>query len=153
VHTRHAERFNAILKRLNPASRVELLQVTDVDASTAVELERRVRAGEFVAIAGDRVPVGSGRTATVPFLGAPAKFPVGAYVLSSLLACPLLMLGCVRADKGHVVRFDLLAEQLTLPRMRRDEALRQWTALFAQRLEALLVRAPYDWFNFYLFWA
>ncbi|MCC2675002.1 MAG: hypothetical protein K0R58_1949, partial [Ramlibacter sp.] len=24
--------------------------------------------------------------------------------------------------------------------------------LFAQRLEALLVRAPYDWFNFFQFW-
>ena len=153
VHTRHAERFNAILKKLNPASRVELMQVTEVSAATAVELERRVRAGEFVAIAGDRVPVDAGRTATVPFLGAPAAFPVGAYVLASLLACPLLMLGCIRAGKGHVVRFETLAEQLVLPRVRRDEALQKWTALFAQRLEALLVRAPYDWFNFFLFWA
>jgi predicted LPLAT superfamily acyltransferase len=153
VHTRHAERFNAILKRLNPASRVELLQVTEVDASTAVELERRVRAGEFVAIAGDRVPVGSARTATVPFLGAPARFPVGAYVLAALLACPLLMLGCVRAGRGHVVRFELLAERVALPRAGREQALQQWTALFARRLEALLVRAPYDWFNFFLFWA
>lgn len=153
VHTRHAERFNAILRRLNPASGVELLQVTEVNAATAVDLERRVRAGEFVAIAGDRVPVGGGRTATAPFLGAPAAFPVGAYVLASLLACPLLLLGCVRAGNGHVVRFELLAERLQLPRAGRDQALQQWTALFAQRLEALLVRAPYDWFNFFLFWA
>ncbi|MDB5857882.1 MAG: acyltransferase, partial [Ramlibacter sp.] len=153
VHTRHAERFNAILRRLNPASRVELLQVTEVTAATAVELERRVRAGEFVAIAGDRTPVGGGRTATAPFLGAPAAFPVGAYVLASLLACPLLLLGCVRAGPGHVVRFELLAERLQLPRAGREQALQQWTALFAQRLEALLVRAPYDWFNFFLFWA
>ncbi|MFL6694636.1 MAG: histidine kinase dimerization/phospho-acceptor domain-containing protein, partial [Ramlibacter sp.] len=43
VHTRHAERFQAILRRLNPGSRVELLQVTDVSAATAVDLERRVK--------------------------------------------------------------------------------------------------------------
>jgi predicted LPLAT superfamily acyltransferase len=153
VHTRHAQRFNAILRRLNPASRIELLQVTEVNAATAVELERRVRAGEFVAIAGDRIPVASGRTATAPFLGAPAAFPVGAYVLASLLACPLLMLGCVREGSGHVVRFELLAEQVNLPRAGRDQALQQWVAVFAQRLERLLVRAPYDWFNFYAFWA
>jgi predicted LPLAT superfamily acyltransferase len=152
VHTRHAQRFNAILRRLNPENRVELLQVMDVNAATAVELERRVRAGEFVAIAGDRVPVDGGRTATVPFLGAPAAFPIGAYVLASLLACPLLMLGCVREGGGHVVRFEALAERLQLPRAGREQALRQWTALFAQRLEALLVRAPYDWFNFFPFW-
>ena len=152
VHTKHAERFNAILRRLDPAGRVELLQVTDVSAATAVELERRVRAGEFVAIAGDRIPVDGGRTATVPFLGAPAAFPVGAYVLASLLACPLLMLGCVRARDGHVVRFELLAQALQLPRAGREQALQHWAGVFAQRLEALLVRAPYDWFNFFPFW-
>lgn len=152
VHTRHAERFNAILRRLDPGRRVELLQVTEVHAATAVELERRVRAGEFVAIAGDRVPVAGGRVAVVPFLGAPAAFPVGAYVLASLLASPLLLLGCVRTAGGHVVRFEQLAERVQLPRAGRAEALQQWTALFAQRLEALLVRAPYDWFNFYPFW-
>lgn len=152
VHTRHAERFNSILRRLNPATPVELLQVTEVTAATAVELQRRVRAGGFVAIAGDRVPVAGGRIATVPFLGAPADFPVGAYVLASLLACPLLLLGCVREHTGHLVRFELLAEQLQLPRAGREQALRHWTALFAQRLEALLVRAPYDWFNFFPFW-
>jgi predicted LPLAT superfamily acyltransferase len=152
VHTRHAERFNAILRRLNPASRIELLQVTDVSAATAVELERRVRAGEFVAIAGDRVPVDGGRVARVPFLGAPAAFPVGAYVLASLLACPLLLLGCVREGGGHLVRFELLANCVQLPRAGREQALQQWAGLFAGGLEALLVRAPYDWFNFFPFW-
>jgi predicted LPLAT superfamily acyltransferase len=153
VHTRHAERFNAILRRLNPASRVEVLQVTDVNAATAVELEKIVRAGGFVAIAGDRVPVDGGRTARVPFIGHPAEFPVGAYVLASLLACPLLMLGCVREDGGHVVRFEALAESVELPRTGRAQALEQYAALFAQRLEALLVRSPYEWFNFYPFWS
>jgi predicted LPLAT superfamily acyltransferase len=117
-----------------------------------VDLERRVRAGEFVAIAGDRVPVAGGRVAVVPFLGAPAAFPVGAYVLASLLACPLLLLGCVREGQGHVVRFEMLADSLALPRAGREQALRHWAGLFAQRLEALLVRAPYDWFNFFPFW-
>lgn len=152
VHTRHAERFNRMLRRLNPATPVELLQVTEVTPATAVELQSRVQSGGFVAIAGDRVRLGGGRTAVVPFLGAPAAFPVGAYVLASLLACPLLFLGCVRERPGHVVRFELLAERVVLPRAARDVALRDWAALFARRLEALVVRSPYDWFNFYDFW-
>jgi predicted LPLAT superfamily acyltransferase len=152
VHTHHAERFNRMLNRLNPGSTIELLQVTDISAATAAELDRRVRAGGFVAIAGDRVPLDGGRTVTVPFLGAPAPFPVGAYVLASLLSCPLLFLGCVRERPGHVVRFELLADRVDLPRGRREQALTGWAALFAGRLEALLVRSPYDWFNFYDFW-
>ncbi len=152
VHTRHAQRFNAILRRLDPQSRVELLQVTEVTAATAVELERRIQAGGFVAIAGDRVPVASGRTADARFLGAMAPFPVGAYVLASLLACPLLMLGCIREGAGHTVRFEPMAERVVLPRAGRDQALAGWAADFAARLERLLVRAPYEWFNFYPFW-
>jgi predicted LPLAT superfamily acyltransferase len=153
VHTRHAERFNRLLQRLQPSSPVRLLQVTEVSAATAVELGRRVAAGEFVAIAGDRVPVAASKTVQAPFLGHAAPFPVGAYVLAALMQCPLLLLGCVRERAGHVVHFELLAERVELPRARRDERLAELAALFARRLEALLVRAPYDWFNFFSFWS
>jgi predicted LPLAT superfamily acyltransferase len=152
VHTKHAERFNRLLARLNPDNPVRLLQVTEVNAATAVELARRVDAGEFVAIVGDRVPVSASKTVTVPFLGHPAPFPVGAYVLASLMRCPLLLLGCVREPAGHVVRFELLAERVELPRRSREAALADHAGQFARRIEALLVRAPYDWFNFFSFW-
>ena len=153
VHTRHAERFNQILRRLGAGGQVQLMQVTDVNAGTAVALEQIVRAGGFVAIAGDRIPVEGGRTVQADFLGSPAEFPVGAYVLASLLACPLLMLGCVREGAGHVVRFETLADRIELPRAGRQDALGRCAALFAKRLEALLVRSPYEWFNFFPFWS
>lgn len=153
VHTRHAERFNRVLRRLDPASPVRLLQVTEVDATTAILLGERVANGEFIAIAGDRVPVHAGKTAQVRFLGHDAPFPVGAYVLAALFKCPLLMLGCVRVGKGHVVSFETLAERVELPRAGRDRALAAHAAQFAGRLEALLLKAPYDWFNFFPFWA
>ncbi|HSV34486.1 MAG TPA: acyltransferase [Ramlibacter sp.] len=153
VHTRHAERFNRVLRRLNPQSTVNLLQVTEVDAATAVMLAQRVAAGEFVAIAGDRVPVTRSKTTTARFLGQDAAFPVGAYVLASLIKCPLLLLGCIREGRGHLVSFELLAERVALARGRRDEGIAALAAVYAQRLEALLVKAPYDWFNFFPFWA
>ena len=78
---------------------------------------------------------------------------MGAYVLASLMQCPLLLLGCIREGDGHTVRFEPLADRIVLPRATRDEALAGWAAVFARRLEALLVRAPYDWFNFFPFWA
>jgi predicted LPLAT superfamily acyltransferase len=153
VHTRHAQRFSRILRRLDPGSPVRLMQVTDVDAATAVTLAQRVAAGEFVAIAGDRVPVSASKTARVPFLGHEAPFPVGAYVLAALIKCPLFMLGCVREGRSHLVTFELLAQRVELPRAQRAEALAACAAQFAAHLEALLVRAPYDWFNFFAFWA
>lgn len=153
VHTVHAQRFNQLLQRLNPHSTVQLLQVSEVSAGTAVLLAERVQRGEFVAIAGDRVPLGAGRTVEALFLGVGARFPVGPYVLAALLKCPLYFMGCVREGAGHSVQFACLAQQVVLPRAQRDAALAAYAALFAQQLESLLQRAPLDWFNFFPFWA
>ncbi|WP_394789524.1 acyltransferase [Rhodoferax sp.] len=153
VHTAHAQRFNSLLKRLHPNSAVQLLQVSEVSAGTAVWLSERVERGEFVAIAGDRVPLAAGRTVEAVFLGHGARFPVGPYVLSALLKCPLYFMGCVREGTGHSVRFECLAQQVVLPRAQRDAALASYAVVFAQQLESLLQRAPYDWFNFFPFWA
>jgi predicted LPLAT superfamily acyltransferase len=152
VHTAHAERFNRILKTLAPDAGINLLQVRDMSAATAMMLADKVRAGEFVAIAGDRVPLSGERTVTVPFLGAPASFPIGAYVLASLLDCPLFAIGCVRQGEGHLLRFAQLAQTVDLPRATRDDALTQHASRYVEWLTALLVQSPYDWFNFYDFW-
>ena len=152
VHTAHAEQFNRVLRRLDPDCGVRLIQVTEVSAATAVMLAEKVAQGEFVAIAGDRVPVVASKTTSAQFLGALAAFPVGPYVLASLLKCPVYLMGCVREGRGHAVYFECLSERVELPRGRREAALQQYAAVFAQRLEALLQRAPYEWFNFFSFW-
>jgi predicted LPLAT superfamily acyltransferase len=153
VHTRHAQRFNRVLQRLNPDSPVRLLQVTEVDAATTIMLGEKVARGEFLAIAGDRVPVRHSKTAKALFLGREALFPVGGYVLASLFKCPLFMIGCLREGAGHVMHFECLAARVDLPRQARAERLNHLAGQFAQGMEKLLVAAPYEWFNFYAFWA
>lgn len=152
VHTAHAERFNRVLQRLAPDSGVQLLQVTDFNAATAMMLAERVAHGELIAIAGDRVPVRESRVTHVPFLGHPAPFPCGPYVLASVLECPLVFMGCVHSGAGYAVEFVPLAERVFLPRARREQALTEYAALYAQQLERMLRKAPYDWFNFFPFW-
>jgi predicted LPLAT superfamily acyltransferase len=154
VHTVHAARFNRVLARLAPERRVELMQVTEISPATAVLLAERVARGEWVAIAGDRVPVAAGRASAVdvPFLGHAAPFPTGAYVLASLLKCPLYLLACIRQGDAHEVVFDCLAEEVRLPRADRTGACARLATEFARRLENLLARAPYEWFNFFSYW-
>jgi predicted LPLAT superfamily acyltransferase len=157
VHTRHAERFNRLLQRLHPDSEVRLIQVTDVNPATAMLLADKVAQGEFVAIAGDRVPVRQSMTVPAHFLGETAQWPVGPYVLAALLKCPLYAMGCVReADaagrEGYVLRVRCLAEQVLLPRRARQEAMAAQARQFAVWLEELLVQSPLAWFNFFPFW-
>ncbi|WP_047257668.1 acyltransferase [Chromobacterium subtsugae] len=152
VHTRHAQRFNALLDRLNPQQSVRLLEVTEVNAATAVLLEQKIAAGEVVAIAGDRVPVSGDRTVSVPFLGEPAPFPCGPYLLAHLLHCPLYLMACLRQGAGYHLQFVPLAESIRLPRQNREAAIGEYAARFSGELARLLAASPYDWFNFFPFW-
>ncbi len=152
VHTRHAEQFNHILKRLNPDVDLKLLEVSEVSPATAVLLSEKVNAGEYVVIAGDRVPVTMSKTVETEFLGFPAPFPVGPYVLASLLKCPLYFLGCIHQDAGYKLYFERLAEEVILPRGQRESAMAGYAAIYVAALTRLLQRSPYDWFNFFSFW-
>lgn len=153
VHTRHAERFNSMLRRLDPGNEVNLLQVTDFSPATAATLAAKVDAGEFVVIAGDRVPVSdAGRVVWAPFLGKPAPFPIGPWVLAAALKCQVVFLTTLHHGDGYKVTFEKFRDRIDLPRKGREEALAAVVADYAKRLEQLCASSPYDWFNFYPFW-
>lgn len=152
VHTRHAARFNRLLRRLDPHSDVNLIEVTEIGPQTAVVLADKVAAGEYVVIAGDRVPVFAGQTIDVDFLGYPAPFPSGPWILASLLRCPVWFMGCIHEGSSYTIRFTRLADRVILPRGRRAEAIAEYAQAYLAELTALLRRSPYDWFNFFPFW-
>lgn len=153
VHTHHAGNFNKMMKAINPDFQTELIQVTTIGPDTAMLLKQKVDHGEFVAILGDRTPVESvGREVWVNFMGKPAPFPQGPYILASILDCPLYMLTCVRDGSAFRVFFDELATTVTLPRKQRVEAMESYAQLYADKLAEYAKRFPYQWFNFFDFW-
>ena len=152
VHTKHAQRFNSLLARLDPLASVELVQVTEVGPAMAMTLGQRVAAGGFVAIVGDRVPVHSERVVHAGFLGHRAPFPVGGYVLAAALGCPVYTLSCLHQGDGYRVRFDLFDERIVLPRGAREGALQDCAQRYAAWLEQQVTQSPLDWFNFFPFW-
>jgi predicted LPLAT superfamily acyltransferase len=151
VHTRHAAYFTRVLAMAG-ASQVELLQVVDFGAATALALKQRIDRGEWVVIAGDRVPVHGGRTVDVQFLGGIAPLPVGPYLLGALLECPVHLMFCLRhAGRNHVY-FERFADRITLLRAERETAIAFHAQRFADRLAHYTRLEPLQWFNFYPFW-
>ncbi|WP_137937809.1 acyltransferase [Chitinivorax sp. B] len=154
VHTKHAAAFNRLLAELNPDSQLNLMQVTEMTPDTAMRITERVQRGEFVVIAADRIPVSPNpRVAIAPFLGQPAAFPIGPYVLASVLQCPTFLVFGIPQGKRYHVYFELFREQIRLPRKDRDTAFAELAADYASRLEHYCRLAPMQWFNFYDFWA
>jgi predicted LPLAT superfamily acyltransferase len=153
VHTKHAQAFNDMLGSLNPASQLNLMQVTEMSPATAMLLADRVARGEFVVIAGDRVPVSHHpRVAMADFLGAPAPFPVGPHILASILQCPVYLIFSMRQGARSHIYFEAFRDSVRIPRKDRDAALATMAGDYARRLEHHAMQAPLQWFNFYDFW-
>lgn len=155
MHTEHAKLFNRLMKELSPSSPVRAFPVTKIGIDTAIILSEAIAKGEWVVIAGDRVPVTEegGRVVEIPFLGEPAQFPQGPFILAALLKAPAYLLFCVREADGFRVHFSKFAEAIELPRGDRIGAIGRFASQFAKSLETRIAATPLQWFNFYPFWA
>ncbi|MNG74848.1 Undecaprenyl-phosphate mannosyltransferase [compost metagenome] len=158
VFTEHAERFNQVMKEVNPRANLNLIQVTSLGPETAMHLQDKLNAGEWVAIVGDRTSAGKHQRGEQPrvvwshFLGKPAPFPQGPFVLAAALRCPVFLMFGLKQQGRLNVYFEPFADPLLLPRAQRRQALQQAVDSYAARLEHYCLLAPLDWFNFFDFW-
>jgi predicted LPLAT superfamily acyltransferase len=153
IHDRHAENFAALMNESAPQSRTNLVQVTELDIDMSIRLQQKVDAGEWLLIAGDRVPIGEGENVcAADFLGDEANFPIGPFVLARLLHCPVYLMHCYRREGAYRLRFDLFAESLRPERVGGRVSYAREVQQFATALESEICRAPLQWFNFYDFW-
>ncbi|MDR0251184.1 MAG: acyltransferase [Burkholderiales bacterium] len=154
AHTKNAARFTRLMKERDPDYDVDLIQVDDIGIDTAIALAQRIDAGGFVMITGDRVPTGSATaTVRIPFLGHEASFPISPYVLAATLQCSLFAVFGARHGDGFVITLRQFAETLSLPRRARETAIVPYALAFAGLLEAECRKTPFQWSNFYPFWA
>jgi predicted LPLAT superfamily acyltransferase len=152
VYQRHAPMITAFLRGLSPALAARLIEIDPASPQWVLGLQDRIEAGQLVALLGDRAGLNE-KHVTVEFLGAPARFPTGPYLLAALLQCPIYLAAGLYTPPG---RYDFhcepLFERIELPRGRRDEVLRACASRYAARLEQLCRAAPYNWFNFHDVW-
>lgn len=151
VHTRHAERFNRLLGE-SGASHLRLIQVSELDPATMLQLSQRLDRGEWLAIAGDRVPLQGTRTVEVDFLGRRAAFPQGPWLLAGLLKCPVNLFFCLKQHGRYQVILEPFAAAIEWRRSQRDQVIADWAGRYADRLGHYCLQAPQQWFNFYPFW-
>jgi len=153
VFTHHAVEFNKVMKKINADSNVDLIQATHVGADLAILVKERIDNGEILVIAGDRTSVTSqGRVIYSPFLGEPAAFSQGAFILAAILDCPVYFLFCLKENNNYRIIFEHVADSLKFSRKNRQASLTAVVNKYAQRLEHYCLAYPYQWFNFFDFW-
>ncbi|ASG03991.1 glycosyltransferase family 2 protein [Vibrio anguillarum] len=157
VFTEHAERFNAVMKAINPNSELNLIQVSRLGPDTAILLQQKIEQGEWVVIVGDRTSTSKEtRAVWADFLGQPAPFPQGPFMLASVLKAPVYLLFGLRDERSKTphfnVYFEHFSDNIDLPRKERQAALAQVVQRYADRLEHYTLQAPLQWYNFFNFW-
>jgi predicted LPLAT superfamily acyltransferase len=153
AHNQNARMIATFLSEVSGGrSRVRVIEINPSERTYILEVKERIDAGELVAVLGDRLGL-SDRATTVEFFGAPARFPAGPYIMASVLRCPVFMVfGTYVAPRRYVLRCELLADRVELPRKSREQAIAGYAQQFARRLEHYAQAAPDNWFNFYDFW-
>jgi predicted LPLAT superfamily acyltransferase len=151
--------FNRMLQELNPDSVLRVISANDVGPGTIITLQDRLAAGELVVIAGDRTSANSrDKYFLFPFLGEDAPFAYGPFFLASLLNVPTYFIfGIRRGDASLASRYDMyvIKSAVSFDCSRRERAgrIEALARSYAEKLEYYCKRHPYQWYNFYDFWA
>jgi predicted LPLAT superfamily acyltransferase len=151
VHTHHVAHLNRLLGEAGE-QRMRLIQVSELDAALMLDLSQRLERGEWLAMAGDRVPLHEGRRVSVNFLGRSAPFAQGPWLLAGLLGCPVNLMCCIKRAGRYEIRLEHFLDTPTWARGQRDAAIAGWAQRYADRLAEWCLLAPQQWFNFYPYW-
>ena len=65
----------------------------------------------------------------------------------------VLCFGLYRGGRRYEIHLERFADAVTLDRRDREASVRPWVERYARRLEHHCRAAPYNWFNFYDYWA
>ena len=120
-----------------------LIVVKD-DMSHIFEINAALEKNRIVCIAGDRFMPG-GKFFKSQLLGKDAKFPSGPFILAEKLKIPVLFVYVMREPKKH---YHLYAEKVEA----NSESAEELLDIFTMHLQKMVMKYPYQWFNFYDFW-
>ena len=123
---------------------------SDASVFSSLGLVRALRRNEIVAIQLDRA-AGAGGVRMLRFLGAPAPFPSGPFVLARLAGSPVIPVFAPRLGRRHY-RVEI-GRPVAVPRTARDPAaLDRVMAEVVAQFEEAVRRHPAQWFQFSPFW-
>lgn len=142
-----------MLDALNPDIADTVIDTGGVrDTEVIFRVQQAIESGQMVGILGDRVHDGE-RAVPVEFMGRRAELPAGPLLIASALKAPVVMFfGLYRGGNRYDIYFELLSDEISIPRAQRAAQLGYWTQYYADRLEYYARLAPYNWFNFYDYW-
>ncbi len=147
----NAQKIRKLLTAIDPTLLDDVVPLGHMDSM--LRIQERLERGDMVGFLADR-SFGHDANVTIDFLGEPAQFPTGVFRMACLLKQPVIfMTGLYRGGNRYDVRFDRVIDYSNVERAERKRMVEQGVKEFAARIDTHCRIAPYNWFNFYDFWA
>jgi predicted LPLAT superfamily acyltransferase len=151
MYEENARKINATLAAINPQAVTDIVPLGRIDAM--LNIAERLDRGAFVGVLGDRT-LGGEPVHPVTLLGERAYLPTGPMRAAAILRCPVFfMAGLYRGANNYHVVFERVADFSSTPAGSREFAVRSAIERYAAVLDRYCRSDPYNWFNFYDFWA
>jgi predicted LPLAT superfamily acyltransferase len=145
--------FMAAIAELNPQLAGGIIDSANRGVDHVLAVREALAENALVGMMVDRTRPND-RAVGVSFLGGDARLPAGPWLLAAALRVPVVIaFGTYLDSDRYDVRFEVFAERIDLPRASRDAALAAYVQAYADRLAERARAAPYNWSNFYDFWA
>ena len=149
----NARMVTQTLAAINPALIDSVIALGRSDA--ILRVRDHLAGGGCVGILADRsVSHDQSNASAIDFLGSPASFPTGPFRLAALLRAPVVfMAGIYLGGNRYHLFFASIADFQDTEPAQREVAIQQAQKRYVALLEAKCVETPWNWFNFYDFWA
>lgn len=150
MYPENARQLNRALAAINPQAITGIIALGQMDSMLTIH--HKLETGAMVGVLADRA-AGPDQYLSLPFLGAPARFPTGPFRMAAMLGYPVyFMTGLYCGGNRYEVHFEPLADFAGITRDQRDQAVRETLQKYVTTLERHCKAAPYNWFNFFEFW-
>jgi predicted LPLAT superfamily acyltransferase len=151
MYEENARKITGILAAINPKAVPDIVSLGQIDAM--LRIAERLEQGGCVGVLADRT-LGEEPTHAVTFLGEQAYLPTGPMRAAAILRCPVFfMAGLYRGKNNYHVVFEQVADFSTTSVGSRRLAVCAAIERYAAVLEHYCRTDPYNWFNFFDFWA
>jgi predicted LPLAT superfamily acyltransferase len=151
MYEENARKIRTVLRAIDPQLARDVIALGASDSMITVG--ERLERGDVVGILADR-SIAREATTRYSFLGSDASFPQGAFRMAMLMRCPVvLMIGAYRGGRRYDVVFETVIDSAHPRPGDRGEQIDGAMGRYVERLEHYCREAPFNWFNFYDFWA
>ena len=152
IDLEQAPAISRLFSALNPGLASTVINARQPGPVVALAIKDALDKRAVVTLLADRARPG-GRVIEADFLGARAPFPTAPWEMATALGAPVVLcFGVYLGSNRYHLHFEVVTERVVRERAG-GPPLSEWIQTFADRLAARATAAPYNWANFYDFWA